>query len=504
MRLIPTSAAAACFAAVLGACAPRVPQSYTDCDSVPAITPDYIGVTIPCNIAPLNFRIDEAGDEYVSRFYTTADPEGFAVGGQSTDIPLDRWRALVGAARGDTLRIDVYVRRDGSYIKYRTIANAVADSIDRYISYRLIEPSYISFETMAICQRDLSSFDEREIFNSQALSIPEEGQCINCHSYQDYNRGGNMQMHVRVRQGGTVIAHGGELKKISLKTPVTISSGVYPSWHPTLPLIAYSVNTTSQSFHSRDINKVEVQDAASDLILYDVVADRVSIIADGKTELETFPYWHPDGRSLWYVSATVPDIDNPDSVTVYQKEHYQDYKYDLYRRQFDPDSRTFGAVDTVFAASEYGKSVTLPRPSPDGRYLMFTMGDFGTFHIWHRDSDLYMIDLSTGEMRPLTELNSDNVESYHSWSSNGRWIIFSSRRDDGSYTRLYIAWFGPDRRFGKPFRLPQSSADVDEERMKSYNIPEFMVRPVTLSKRELVKTIQSDPITATVDSHDKQ
>lgn len=481
----------------LAACGPSVPASYQAADTLPAIYPDYTALTLPCNIAPLNFRIDEAGDAYVTHFYTGTDPKGFTVGGRTLDIPAAKWHRLL--AEADTVYADVFVEKDGAYTKYATIANAVADSIDTYISYRLIEPSYISFETMAICQRNLENFDEHEIYNSMAMSEENEGQCINCHSYQDYNTGGNMQMHVRVGHGGTVIAHDGTLKKINLKTPATISSGVYPSWHPTLPLIAYSVNTTNQSFHTRDVNKVEVQDAASDLILYDVNTDRIKFIANHPTELESFPYWHPDGGSLWYVSAKVPAM-SAEEMGLYQNSNFEDFKYDIYRRSFDPATRTFGAADTVFAASEYGLSATLPRPSPNGRYLLFTMGGFGTFHIWHRDSDLYIIDLLSGEVRPLHEVNSDNVESYHSWSSSGKWIIFSSRRDDGSYTRLYIAPFDPATgRAGKPFRLPQRHPDYDDELMKSYNIPEFMRCPVLLGKRQLVETIGREPINATLD-----
>jgi len=488
---------AATMALALGSCGTDIPRDYRTADALPAITPDYSGVTVPCNIAPLNFRIGEDGDNYVTRFHTRADSVGFIVGGRSLDIPAGKWHDLIGQAAGDTVYIDVFVENNDRWTKYATIRNAVADSIDRYISYRLIEPSYISFETMAICQRDLESFDEREIYNSQMLSTEDEGQCVNCHSYQNYNRDGNMQMHLRVRLGGTLIAHDGELKKINLKTPQTVSSGVYPSWHPSEPLIAYSVNTTTQSFHTRDINKVEVQDAKSDLILYDVESDRISMIANDSTELETFPYWHPDGRSLWYVSASVPPMTAAE-MRDYQNSSYEEFKYDIYRKPFDVATRKFGAADTIFRASECGMSATFPRPSPDGRYLLFTMGSFGTFHIWHRDSDLYLMEIATGDVRPLDELNSDNVESYHSWSSNGRWIIFSSRRDDGSYTRLYIAWFGPDGKAAKPFRLPQATPEADDELMKSYNIPEFMIRPVTLSKKRMVETIKRDPVNVAV------
>ena len=59
-------------------------------------------------------------------------------------------------------------------------------------------------------------------------------------------------------------------QKSDLKTDSTISAGVYPAWHPTLPLIAYSTNHTGQSFHTRSKAKIEVQDSESDIILYDI------------------------------------------------------------------------------------------------------------------------------------------------------------------------------------------------------------------------------------------
>lgn len=126
--------------------------------------------------------------------------------------------------------------------------------------------------------------------------------------------------------------------------------------------------------------------------------------------------------------------------------------------------------------------------------MVFTRGSYGTFHIWHRDADLWMLDTADGSMRPLDEVNSPDVESYHSWSSNGRWMIFSTRRDDGSYTRLYLTHLGDNGRFSKPFIIPQATADADSRRFKSYNIPEFMVRPVEFSKKEFVEAIEKDAV----------
>lgn len=490
MRLL----AAALVCVVGGACSTGIPSDAVSANSEVKIYPDYNGITIPCNIAPMNFEILAEGDKYVTHFYSS-DSEGFSVKGKTLDIGAKEWKAILKDAQGDTVYADVYVRSADKWTKYQPISMAVAEEVDPYISYRLLEPSYVNFETMRISERCLENFDERDIANNCLLATDETGQCINCHSYQDYNRTGNMQMHIRVSKGGTMIYRDGKACKVNLKTPSAISAGVYPSWHPTLPLIAYSQNITDQVFHSAHHNKVEVQDAASDLILYDCEANKVTVISNDSTEWETFPYWNHGGTALYYASASVKSI-NPDSINYYRRVNYDNIHYDLYRRSFDAESRKFGEVDTIFKASEENASAIFPRESPDGRYLLFTKGKYGTFHIWHHDADLYLMDLATGSVRPLSEVNSEDTESYHSWSSNGKWILFSSRRDDGNYTRLYLAHFGPDGIAGKPFIIPQRNPRSNITRFQSYNVPEFMVKPAQISHAQMLEVLSSDAIPA--------
>ena len=51
-------------AIILSGCAGKEPSGFTTVDREPSIFPDYHGVTIPPNICPLNFRIDEEGSFY--------------------------------------------------------------------------------------------------------------------------------------------------------------------------------------------------------------------------------------------------------------------------------------------------------------------------------------------------------------------------------------------------------------------------------------------------------
>jgi Periplasmic component of the Tol biopolymer transport system len=130
------------------------------------------------------------------------------------------------------------------------------------------------------------------------------------------------------------------------------------------------------------------------------------------------------------------------------------------------------------AKARGGRSVSFPRVSPDGKFLMFTLSGYGNFSIWHKDADLYLLNLQSKAIIALDTLNSSDVESYHSWSSNSRWVVFSSRRIDGLYTRPFIAYIDSEGKAAKPFLLPQKDVDFYHRFMKSYNIPELVTGKV--------------------------
>lgn len=457
------------------------------------IWPDYSETVLPCNIAPTNFRIEDSATAYrcVAR---GANGKAIAVKGRNVRFPQKAWHALLEANRGGEICFEIYEKRDGRWLALPPIRNRVApDPVDRYLTYRLIEPTYGMAGAMSITQRDLSSFAEKDIFNNQMDYDRLDGQCINCHSFQDWHAS-HFQFHVRQKDGGTVIARNGVLRKINLKADGFLSPGVYPSWHPSEELIAYSLNSTRQYFYSKGIDKTEVIDSDSDIILYDPVTNQARALLADSLQLETFPYWSPDGRMLYFASADITRL--APMKEYYFGPHYDELKYNLMRIPFDPATRRFGEKELFFDAAALDGSATFPRVSPDGKYLLFTMARFGQFHIWHRDADLYLTDLTTGTCRPLENVNSDEAESYHSWASNGRWIVFSSRRDDRTYTRLYLAWFDTEGNAHKPFLIPQRDPDRNLQLFKSYNLPEFTVDPVDLSPKTILKTVKKPAIQA--------
>ena len=464
---------------------PDVPSSSKEAKSLPAIFPDYSNVTVPCNIAPLNFMLP--ADEFeacVARF-TTPDGQQQTYGsGVKVQIPEEEWHAMLDASKGK--------------MSFSPFEIQIAEEpIDEYLSYRLIEPSYVAWTFMEIAQRNITTFEETQIFNNEiTMNDREKGQCINCHSYQNYKTD-NMLFHVRLSNAGTVIVNDGKVSKVNLKRDYTISSGVYPSWHPTAKLVAFSTNKTRQAFHTSNPNKIEVYDLASDLILYDVETDSVSIVSNDSTLLEIYPTWSPDGKYLYYgKSVPLPEeMEGQDIRTTYAK-----IQYNLYRRSFDVETHNFGDEELVYDAASDDKSVTLPRISPDGRYLLFAIGQYGCFHSRHHDGDIVCIPLEQYTGTPLNAENSTPIDlslvnskgysdSYPSWSSNGHWIMLASRRDDDNYSRVYFAYFN-NGKVSKAFLLPQEDPELHVTLLKSYNRPEFMVEPVKISVEEFSRVFK--------------
>ena len=472
---------------LLFSCTASIPESYTESQELPKIYPDVIDVTIPQNIAPLTFQLDVEADGMIARYQR----DGVEVVCEDKMQPsMSQWKGLTAQA-GD-ISVDVFVRHGDQWTHHKSFAIHVSpDSIDSYLSYRLIPSSFVSYETLTIIQRCLENYDESVIYDNKLCSFEVEGQCINCHHYQQYNPE-RMQFHARQKWGGTVIAYDGQIKKVNMKNDSILSAGVYPAWHPWLKLIVYSTDKTLQSFHTTDPNKIEVYDLASDIIAYNIDKGEVTNLENDSTEFEVFPAWAPDGKTLYYCSAHYERQNYGRTATAEFLNRHQELKYNIYKKSFDPETMTFGPRELVFAADVQDQSATLPRISPDGRWMVFTMAKFGYFHIWHHDADLWMMNLETGEAQPLVAVNSPDTESYHSWSSNGRWLVVSSRRDDGTFTRPFFAHVDNDGHFSKPFELPQRDPDYHRQFLRSYNIPEFMHGPVIITPQTFADVLKGE------------
>ena len=364
---------------VLVACRPEISGDIAQC---PEIFPDYKEVTIPRNIAPMNFQvISPEGNAWMAEVTAAGETLTIRCDGVLVSFGKRQWKKLLSS--GGELSFRIYEKRDGKWMAYQSFKMYVAeDEIDPYLAYRLITPGYSIWREMSICQRDLESFRERRIYsNTQG-----KGNCVNCHSFCDRDPD-QMLFHMRSELAGTYVFRNGQKEKLDTKTDQTISSLVYPYWHASGQYVAFSVNKTNQVLHSTDPNRIEVFDEASDVVVYDVERHEI-VTADhlsSKDAFETFPTFSPDGRSLYFCSAKAVEP---------MPEGYKDVRYSLCRVDFDPSDCSFGeSVDTLYNAAVLGGSVSFPRISPDGRFLAFTLGRYGNFSIWHKDADVYFIDL---------------------------------------------------------------------------------------------------------------
>ncbi|MBM3837502.1 MAG: hypothetical protein FJ398_05995 [Verrucomicrobia bacterium] len=87
------------------------------------------------------------------------------------------------------------------------------------------------------------------------------------------------------------------------------------------------------------------------------------------------------------------------------------------------------------------------------------------------------------------DINSDQADSWHSWSSNSRWIVFSSKRRDGLFARPYFSYVDERGTFHKPFLLPQKDPAFYDSFIKTFNLPEFIRAPIRVTPAELARAI---------------
>ncbi|MCH3981692.1 MAG: cytochrome C biosynthesis protein [Prevotella sp.] len=451
------------WAFLLTACS-QVHQPDGTISRAPKIFPDYTAVTLPPNIAPVNFEIQEKGDAFQTEIGWGNEVAIVVTGDEPTvDIPESDWHDLLEKAKGKTIFFRISVLQNGKWMRYADIHDTISTApIDPVLVYRLLYPGYELWNEMGIYQRDLTSFEQTPIVENRNFGK----MCVNCHNFADHNPD-TMMLHVRGKLGGTMIVNGDQVKKVT-PNPASFAHGAtYPSWRPGGRYIAYSTNEVQQFFHSAGKKPIEVSDLAADLMVYDTQTNTAftDSLVYGDQYLETFPHWAPDGKTLYFCRCSH-----------FRKGMALDsIRYSLYRVQVDVTHHRISHLECVYDAEAKGKSVSFPRVSPDGKYLLFTQSNYGNFSIWHAESDLYLLDIATGKVRRLNEVNSKDVDSYHCWSTNGRWFVFSSKRLDGLWARPFFASFDPKTgKAGKPFLLPQKDPHFYDRFTLTFNVPELI------------------------------
>ena len=452
-------------------------DDYITIDRVAKIHPDYSNTVIPHNIAPLNFQVREPGERFYVKIYSTKGEVIYVQSGNSSiKIPLRRWKKLLPQNRGQVLKFDIYKKDNNYWYKYETITNTIADEdIDQYLVYRKI-PLCVTWKLMGTYQRDLSCFDESIVLHNSTYGYG----CANCHSFLN-NNPDHMIMQVRSVSYGTPMLMGrqGEIAAVNTKTEVTPGKCGFTAWHPSGKIIAFSLNKYSMMYHNAALEVRDVFDHAADLALYLVDEKKVmsTVKITNPERMETMPAWSPDGRYLYFCSAPQRS-----------QEQHKEVLCDLMRIGFDLETQKWGELETVLSAQSLKGSITQPRFSPDGRFILISVSEYSDFPIHQAKSDLYLLEVETGQCSKLP-ISSDRNESWHGFSSNGRWIVFNSKRMDGRFARPHFSYFDKTGRAYKPFVMPQKDPTYYDSLTLAYNIPELLIKPIEVSQKQLAESI---------------
>lgn len=482
---------------LLAACSTNVPSSFSEKAAEADIYPDYANCVVPVNIAPMNFFLRDSADASVLTI-TPEVGEVLTVSGSAENaflIPPSKWKAMLSSNVEKNLKFDVYAKQKGAWIHYISFTNHVsADSIDRYLTYRLIEPSYMGTGEIGVYQYDIENNEQSVIFDNHCNHKDPNvrGQkCVNCHTSQR-SHPENKMFYYRGANGGLILTYNGQVRKINTRAGDMFAGTAYPAWHPNLPLIAFSSTMVKQSFPTFALNKVEPFDLCADLVLYNIEKNEITAILRSRNSQETNPNWSPDGKYLYYNSS--------DSLLNGSNAVFN-MRYNLFRIPFNADSLSWGKPELVYDAASQHRSATLPRVSPDGKYLLFTEAAYGTWTQTNKTADLFMTDLQTMKTRPLNEINClTESDSYHDWSSGSKWFVYSSRRFDGNYARPYFSHIDAEGKASKPIQLPHEDPKHDLNLLKCYNVTEFSTTPVKHTPTDFQSVINSDEIKATYGS----
>jgi type IV pilus biogenesis/stability protein PilW len=208
------------------------------------------------------------------------------------------------------------------------------------------------------------------------------------------------------------------------------------------------------------------------LAFYDRLTGKIKALpgADDLAYVHCNAVWTPDGKSLVYLQArarsNVPVGPPPLKAN---DPHEVQIQYDLYTIPFN-EGRGGRAVP-IPGASDNGKSNSFPKVSPDGKWLVWVEAQNGL--LMRPDSELYIMPMAGGRPRRMT-CNMSPMNSWHSWSPNGRWLVFSSKANR-PYTQMFLTHVDEQGNDSPAVLIPNSTADN-----RAVNLPEFVnVKPQT-------------------------
>lgn len=453
----------------------------------PRLQPDYQGLVIPPNIAPLNFVIQESGSSFYVRLQS---PSGAAIEIESANpniiFPERAWHQLLATNSGSELRLEIAaLARGKTWQRFASLTNHVAsEPIDPVLIYRKIHAAHSTWSKMGLYQRSLESFIEKPFLENRRFA----GDCCHCHSARN-NDPNNFTVLIRsphFENSLLVVSNG-------LPEDVRGLAG-FTAWHPNGTVIAAAFSKPRLMLHTARNDMRDISELEGWLGYFRLGSNSVRRIPQtgDNSRLLAFPFWSPNGRYLYYCSAPNPWT----NMSLATATSHTLAKYELLRIPYDIGQDRWGSPEAVLSLRDAGFSIAQPRISPDGRWIFFCRIPYGCWPTYDPSSDLYAIDLlgrsphEEASCRKL-ELNSEACESWLSWSSNSRWVVFSSKRLAPLYNRPFISHVSASGECSKPFVLPQQDPEFYSSLINTYTMPTLLTGSIQVPTASLIEALKS-------------
>lgn len=320
------------------------------------------------------------------------------------------------------------------------------------IAFRVVQPL---FKPMLPNSIKIFSFHQKPL----STLMEFEGTCVGCHDYSSQSAFFNIKTAVGRRLATTKWQGQGfqpNLQDIGEFSFITIS--------PDGQHAAFAINLTGKlKLNQTSIEPFEYPYESGDIGYYD--AKRNSVVplsgASDPNFVEDMPFFSPDGKYLLFSRYQYGVKDGMRGIP----------SMDLYKVPFNGGSG--GKPIPITKASANNMYQYFPRYSPNGKWLSFCRGDGFQGIYARKTSDIFLLSVNGNTVTKLN-LNKENMmDSWHDWSSDSHWLIFSSNREKNNLTSLYLAYIDDRGKDYPPVKL------VGYESLK-INTPQFVPENLNL------------------------